>query len=148
MAARSPIHHETQPASDRVAAVLSRTREVVAVLPGALLLLAFQLFTAQSGAISRLQPPEQAAFAVSLVSVGLGIVMLVLLIRRRALPRNVKDVDAYVELTSLLVLAGMGALAGGLGSDFFVVGTRLTGSPGEGGLVGTLALALVCVPWL
>jgi hypothetical protein len=60
----------------------------------------------------------------------------------------VKDVSAYLDLTSVLVLAGVGALAGGLASDFFVVGTRLTGSPGEGGLMGVAALALVCVPWL
>jgi hypothetical protein len=130
-----------------VTTVLSRARDVVGVLPGAFVLLVFQLCVAGSGAVTRLQTPEQVAFGISLVSVGLGIVMLMILRGRRALPGDVKNVEAYVDLTSLLVLAGIGALAGGLGSDFFVIGTRLTGSPGEGGLIGAAALALVCTPW-
>lgn len=132
---------------DQLAKVLSRTREVVLVLPGALLFFAFQLFVVQSGAINRLQPPEQAAFAVSLVSVLLGIVVLVTLVRRRRLPSDVKEMDLYAYKTTWLLLTGVGALAGGLASDLFVVGTRVTGSPGEAGLMVALVLALVCVPW-
>lgn len=144
----SPGRDNNRPGNDRVEAVRSRTRDAARMLPGALLLLAFQLFAAYSGAINRLQPPEQAAFALSLLSVALSIATLGILVRRRATPVDAKEVEARLETASALMLAGMGALGGGLASDFFVIATRLTGSPGEGGLVGALILALVYLPWL
>src|ERR1051325_4940507 len=133
--------------SPRTQSMIARTRAGRWLLPGACLLLAFQLFVAYSGDVTRLQQPEQDAFAISLLNLLLSVLLLTAVSDRREARAQVKYAHPHVELTLLLLLAGVAALAGALASDFFVITTRITGSPGEGGLVGVLVLVLVCLPW-
>lgn len=110
------------------------------------MLFAFQLFVAQSGALSHLQPNEQAAFAVSLGSSALSIALLTIVILSRDLADDTHEGTQQAELTATVLLSSVGMLAGALAGDYFVVGSRLTGSAGIGGLAGATVLLLICVP--
>jgi hypothetical protein len=116
--------------------------------PGAVLLLAFQIVALETGALDRLLAPERVAFVASGLSVALSILLLLVVIRRRALPAAVDQQGRRVDQARAMFLAGVGALAGALGADVFVATTRLTGSSGLGGLLGAAVLLAVSVPWL
>jgi hypothetical protein len=116
--------------------------------PGAVLLLAFQIVALEAGALDRLLAPERVAFVASGLSVALSILLLLVVLRRRALPAAVDQQARGVDQVRAIFLAGMGALAGALGADVFVATTRLTGSSGLGGLLGAAVLLAVSVPWL
>ena len=149
MATRLPELQDVPQSSSGVAdALRSLRRSGVELLPGALMLLAFQLFAARSGALNRLQPPEQAVFAVSLVSIAVSIVVLAVVAARRGIADNARDHQRQTELATALLLTGVGALGGALAGDYFVAATTLTGSPGFGGMLGATILLLICVPWL
>jgi hypothetical protein len=125
-----------------------RARDAAHLLPGALVLLASQVFGVWAGGLKRLLPPEQVALVASGVSAALSIVLLALVVRRRAPPARLDEQERRVETASVMFLAGVGALAGGLAADFFVVTTKVTSSPSIGGLVGACVLVVVCVPWV
>ena len=118
------------------------------LVPGAVLLLAFQIVALEAGALDRLLAPERVAFIVSGLSVALSILLLLVVIRRRALSAAVDQQARGVDQARAVFLAGVGALAGALGADVFVATTRLTGSSGLGGLLGAAVLLAVSVPWL
>jgi hypothetical protein len=130
-------------------AVQARVRDAAHLLPGAFLLLGFQVCAVGAGALNHLATlGEQVAFGTSVVSVGLSIVLLSVLIRRRTSLERVGDDERALRQASALFILGMAALAGGLAGDFFVITAQLSGSPGIGGLVGTAILLAVYVPWL
>jgi hypothetical protein len=116
--------------------------------PGVVLLLAFQIVAVEAGALDRLLAPERVAFVASGLSVALSILLLLVVMRRRALPAAVDQQGRGVDQVRAIFLAGVGALAGALGADVFVATTRLTGSSGLGGLLGAAVLLAASVPWL
>jgi hypothetical protein len=59
-----------------------------------------------------------------------------------------QGVGRQIELTSCLLLTAEGALACALAGDFFVAGSRLSGSAGVGAALGALMLLLIYMPSL
>jgi hypothetical protein len=122
--------------------------QAAGLTPGAVLLLVFQIVALEAGALDRLLAPERIAFVVSGLSVGLSVLLLLVVVRRRALPAPVDQQARGLDQARAVFLAGVGALAGALGADVFVATTRLTGSSGLGGLLGAAVLLAVSAPWL
>ena len=148
---RRPVTHprgaEQAPGSAADVLRLLRRRGVQ-LLPGAVTLFGFQLFVDRSGALPHLQPNEQAVLAISLVSIVVSVALLAIVVFGRDVAEDDQRGMRKAELTTALLLAGIGALAGTLAGDYFVIGTQLTGLPGVGGLAGAAVLLLVCVPSL
>jgi hypothetical protein len=144
------VGHDQQPTTRTAAEVEQRQLRTQAgyLAPGAVLLLAFQILAVEAGALDRLLVPEQVALVASGLSVALSILLLLVVIRRRALPAAADQQGRGVDQVKAIFLAGVGALAGALGADVFVATTRLTGSSGLGGLLGAAVLLAVSVPWL
>ena len=148
---RRPLTHppgaEQSPGSTADVVRLLKRRGLQ-LLPGAVVLFAFQMFVARTGALRHVQPNEQAVLAVSLVSVILSIALLAIVVFGRDVAEDDQSGMRRAELTTALLLAGIGALAGSLAGDYFVIGSRLTGSNGVGGVAGAMVLLLICVPSL
>jgi len=129
-----------------LAIVNGRTRDAVYLLPGALILLAFHILLIWSGAIGRVPPASQLAFALSLASAALSSLLFAILACGSPLPSH--RLDSRMRAAVLLFATGMGALTFGLMGDFFVLGTHLSRSPTAGELLAGLVVLLLYAPWL
>lgn len=148
MAASEPnLDKESDPLDAALAGIVkSRRTDGAWLLPGALILLGFHILVIQSGALGRVQPIGQLVFALSLASVALSSILFAVLVRRTH--ARASRIQSGVRAAVLLFSTGMGALALGLGGDFFVLGTQLSRSLTTGELLAGLVLLLLYTPWL
>lgn len=116
---------EETPLSEKICHVLTEAR---VVLPGSQALLGFQFTTVLLETFGTLAVAAKVAHFVSLALTAIAVVLLILPAAFHRLAENGEMTDRMHRFSSAMVLAGLVALAAGIGASVFVVAMKMEAS--------------------